>query len=648
MAYVQDDMDHVGVIHAAVPQSDFGNSEDEYIWTESYRRAASQLDFAVNSPTNIVLMLGKSGVGKSRLVEEVVEYVMFEKAVAYFTNPRQLDEDLVETVREAIVGLAECYEQDATPIFIIDDADRLHDDTLSKLIQMSHPNDGGAPVFKLVLVARPGFDEDIQSIVPGATGPAFELWPLDEKEAEAFTAQLLENNGHVGLFDDSEKRKKMLDRAGGYPGALIGAIDWHVKKMDEAGASVTDLKESAAAAPAKAAEKIEADAEPQAAAEEATPTEAQADTVEPETFEDAPAPQEAEPQQADAAEETSDVAAPVEKETVEAETPIDPAPPAPEQTEAEEAQSTREQDVLDWQKRAVDSLRVDEDFEDDQPVAEPVFRSHSAPSTREQRDQNQRTRWEREIESRDDFAFQMQAAEPGAPRNVIAIGLGAAAAVTLFIFGAIGYDRMVSLPTPVQAENQTVTEDVTPVPPVLPVVAGLPEGAREIFRTAIDLGRTDGSAAAAAYAVAAAKGETRAAYYLGQMFETGEGVDRNVAMALFWYEAAAQDIAPAARRAEELRASLVGTAASDGTVMTVAHAHVDQAGSGTFIWSAENAAPETTFEIQFVGDAGEALKTVASDIPAAFSEVPANATGFTVTAINEAGRFSTEMIGLSG
>ncbi|MEO0917853.1 MAG: hypothetical protein AAFY31_12865 [Pseudomonadota bacterium] len=98
------------------PRDDFGVSEKSFIWTEAHRRAASQLEFAVNSPTHITLMLGQSGVGKSRLIEEVVEFVMLDQAVAFFTNPRLLDEDVIGTVRKAVMGLADTYSQNVVPI----------------------------------------------------------------------------------------------------------------------------------------------------------------------------------------------------------------------------------------------------------------------------------------------------------------------------------------------------------------------------------------------------------------------------------------------------------------------------------------------------------------------------------------------------
>ena len=53
------------------------------------------------------------------------------------------------------------------------------------------------------------------------------------------------------------------------------------------------------------------------------------------------------------------------------------------------------------------------------------------------------------------------------------------------------------------------------------------------------------------YARAAARGEARA-YYLGQIFETGQGVDRNPALARAWYAAAGEKLAAAAGRLEAM------------------------------------------------------------------------------------------------
>lgn len=80
-----------------------------------------------------------------------------------------------------------------------------------------------------------------------------------------------------------------------------------------------------------------------------------------------------------------------------------------------------------------------------------------------------------------------------------------------------------------------------------PPIAPLDDPSAEVLlERALTIGVTDPVAAAIAYARAALRGEKRAAYYLGQQFETGVGVARDKAAARAWYDLA-QDSVRSAR-----------------------------------------------------------------------------------------------------
>ncbi len=105
---------------------------------------------------------------------------------------------------------------------------------------------------------------------------------------------------------------------------------------------------------------------------------------------------------------------------------------------------------------------------------------------------------------------------------------------------------------------------------------------------ALSAGQQDPLKAAIGYARAALRGDTRAAYYLGQHFETGDGVPQNTALAAAWYTTAAETQRGARRALQNLIETtslrptappllLLGTASADG--------------AAEFFWAAPDDAP---------------------------------------------------------
>ena len=78
--------------------------------------------------------------------------------------------------------------------------------------------------------------------------------------------------------------------------------------------------------------------------------------------------------------------------------------------------------------------------------------------------------------------------------------------------------------------------------------------ADDLFREALRVAPDDPAAAAVAYARAAIRGHDRAAYYLGQLYETGDGVPLDRALARAWYRVAADGVEGAHVRLADLSA----------------------------------------------------------------------------------------------
>lgn len=111
------------------------------------------------------------------------------------------------------------------------------------------------------------------------------------------------------------------------------------------------------------------------------------------------------------------------------------------------------------------------------------------------------------------------------------------------------------LVTPVLAVESKDTQPAPETAPTAntdaPVPLDDPGGAMLLERALSDAGADPGGAALS-YARAALRGELKAAYYLGQMFETGAGVPQDLALARTWYEMAQDDVRSAKRRLKDL------------------------------------------------------------------------------------------------
>jgi hypothetical protein len=96
-------------------------------------------------------------------------------------------------------------------------------------------------------------------------------------------------------------------------------------------------------------------------------------------------------------------------------------------------------------------------------------------------------------------------------------------------------------PAPAAAEGgDDLATPVTQVPdlprlatPSLPTLATPSSDREELFRLAVDLATVEAGSSAVAYA--------RAAYFLGQLYETGDGVPMNASLASAWYGRSAAD-----------------------------------------------------------------------------------------------------------
>ena len=93
--------------------------------------------------------------------------------------------------------------------------------------------------------------------------------------------------------------------------------------------------------------------------------------------------------------------------------------------------------------------------------------------------------------------------------------------------------RTATGPTAAAAEGSPFTPRLTT--PALPTVAKTDSSAEDLYELGLDLSLVDPEGGAIAFARAGSRGHARSSYYLAQLYETGDGVPRNAALARAWY-----------------------------------------------------------------------------------------------------------------
>ncbi|MCE8440226.1 AAA family ATPase [Rhodovulum sulfidophilum] len=166
-----------------------------------------------------------------------------------------------------------------------------------------------------------------------------------------------------------------------------------------------------------------------------------------------------------------------------------------------------------------------------------------------------------------------------------------------------GLQATAAAPTPKPGPKPRPDPAPAPVPATSPLELDAappdPRVAQRQYRHA--LGSTDPLDIAIAYSRAAVNGQSRAAYYLGQIYEVGDGVERDIDTARQWYRIAAAEVAAAQVRLEDLpegpadpdraTARPLASSRSEGVIELVWQ------GSGPFVveLAAEPGPPEARF-----------------------------------------------------
>lgn len=152
------------------------------------------------------------------------------------------------------------------------------------------------------------------------------------------------------------------------------------------------------------------------------------------------------------------------------------------------------------------------------------------------------------------------------------------------------------------------------------------------YRAALDVASNAADAAVVSYTRAALRGHTRASYYLGQIFELGEGVPVDYARAAAWYSLAAAEIAGAAERQDDLPAAEVQGGLNAPVQL---YSGIDPDGMLELVWISAEGMDPAHFRVEISLESGEVADTMA-DVAASGvrMETPENARAWRVVAMD--------------
>ncbi|MGB3245933.1 MAG: AAA family ATPase [Sulfitobacter sp.] len=494
-------------------------------WNRQHRRAASILELGFAQLAPLSVLTGDVGAGKTTLLLHFLNKKPDVITVGLISNFSSGLGSLYEWILNAFdipleaneIDCLEAFQQFAISeyaagrrcVLVVDEAQNLSDSDLERLRMLTNINSGKDVLLMLFLVGQPQLREHLMKPsnrqIAQRIGPTFNLGPMGLKDTQAYVRHRISVAGGKNDIFDDDAIALVHRQSGGVPRlinvvcemAMVSAYGEGTKRIDGAfmQSFLDDVDQSGLLA-----------STPEPYTEPAIPERTVKTPFETIFFDDPDADPDS-----DELEDQHQVVPFPQSEGIVLKEPEQPAP--------KDAQSPDEATPAPSQTAAVDPL----------PAPQPS-----------------------DLQGAD---------EPSGGKSGGRLKFMAGAAVAAVAFFAVSsvphLDRQ-----PVEMANldaQTAsTNDSTQMQSNLP--ATLPEtiapfdnmtGAA-LLDSAIESGVTNPKAAAIAYARAALRGENTAAYYLGQLYETGDGVTRDLAQARAWYTVAQESVRGARRRLGDL------------------------------------------------------------------------------------------------
>ena len=211
-----------------------------FFHSEQHQEALSSLLYAVNERKGFVLLTGEIGAGKTTVCRAFLNRLDPATKVAVITNTRLTERQLLQSICEEFglwipgnVGkvtlfnelnsfLVEQYRQGANVVLIVDEAQNLRPEVLEEIRLISNLETERDKLIQIVLMGQPELREIVElpelKQLKQRIVLRFHLYPLSEKEAQAYVFHRLRVAGADGSLKFSRKAlKAVYEYSGGIP-----------------------------------------------------------------------------------------------------------------------------------------------------------------------------------------------------------------------------------------------------------------------------------------------------------------------------------------------------------------------------------------------------------------------------------------------
>lgn len=549
--------------------------------------ALDRLRFALRSRAALTVFTGYPGAGRSRLLAALVAEQADKLPVVLLDGASIPAGGLADSVLRAFGHgqggdgedlwrlLQEHARAGHIPVVVIDDADAMDRSALAEIADLIGPDPDERPLLKFILAGPPELYEALRKELPELVGPSVALDPMGEDDSAAFIRHAAGAAGlQPGKLSD-EAIEEIVKCGGGIAARILSICEACLETVDDN----SSVKDRSTVRRAIMARGIRATPVPRGGSGGES---AQVGLLE--TSEPMSGPEEAQDD--------------------------DGAGPAARMT------------------RAMRALR-----RSGREKAAPVSDAKPADAP---------ARFIRRKPEKDSRAPDGRADAPPRRRRV---GLVMTVLVGLAVTGGIlQRDRIGAVLTTVLGRSDRSQEPGATAPPPAEITAlvdrisaalgDVPPDAETRFRLAVDLGLSDPQAAIVAYSLAALLGHERAAYYLGQIYEAGEGVASDASLARKWYRQSGLE--PAAAMLQAASGSLSTASASGGDAPAPPqplYSGIDATGAAEFVWAPGRGGDVDHFRLDVADKSGRIVTSIAPiELTAARVTLPQGAAHWRVAA----------------
>ena len=680
-------------------------SEDVGIyWSQAHTLAFERLGFAIKSRAPLTVFTGLDGAGRTTLLRELVSRHKPDMYIGMLSDPDALTAspcaEVLRVLGEPQPTAPEEYHREQLarfldaaagagqlPVLLIDDADRLSDQTLRTVCELMGAGSGDRPEMKLILAGPTELYEWLYRHSQILVGPTFELTAMSENDTAGYVEHFLKAGGlKPGTFD-AEAIAEIHRRTGGLPLKINAVCEGCLSQAAEEGVSkigrglvrrVVITRGTRGLIHQMESDEMKPNPEPQEM--DGIPG---LDTTETE--------QKAAPRTAPEATPTVSVPPPA-KAKPKGKTKAAGSKPAPQKPRGESlagaVKAMKSAPTAPFGPRAtkpasITRMGAHESLARPAPddgilerlrqkmaeVPEAVAPTRPAAATQKRPATTVPKRpaavapkppaatppttvtaatlaatFPQPIRRRDRHRRTLLAASAAAlvgvavgavlwsvPAGLLQDGTDAVKLKAVALFGGAPAS---DAPPAVPAAQLTPSKaDLERVERIRAAVAGVPDDAGAHFRQALEAAGVDGQIAVVSYARAALGGHNRAAYYLGQMFETGESVpvDRSIARA--WYKQAGPDVSGAVKLLDGLAAP-----ETEGALAAPIQLFGGQEPSGSvdLVWTSGEGRDPDYFRVELANVEGEIAMTAQPlTVSALRMTVPESASRWRVVAVSE-------------